>query len=258
MTTLIKKAVIAFAGRDGAGKSTLAKAVQEYFHKKGIPCRTLPFANELRLELNQVLRDNSVNLWEKPTPEWMRDLLKGWGGYKRSKNLNYWVEKWWEGVQNPDPSLSEIILVDDLRYVNEARFVKYLNGLIFFLDYRLPLKMGYELPAVKKIADQRLVITADRQDPGLLAKQVVLLAQEYQERVGVKFGCWPEKFQPSYAARQPFAAQGEPELSPESVPEPPSPSPAPAGVEELAAGLPPAVEPSAPEEPVADLAQKRS
>ncbi|WP_338442363.1 hypothetical protein VZG28_05160 [Synechococcus elongatus IITB4] len=147
--------VIAIAGNDGAGKSTVARSIRELIdpHRD---CVIRPLAESLREEIRQFVPP-TVDPWQKPTPEWLRDLLKGWGGLRRSQDPEYWIKAWVQGI-NLRESRPEIAIIDDLRYLNELNFVKERQGMVIFLDRQSRMKAGYELDELKRYADQRILV----------------------------------------------------------------------------------------------------
>lgn len=150
--------IVGIAGADGCGKSTLAGhllTTEGYY-----PVR-VPFAEQLRHEVQALLEqdgEQTVDAWQKPTPAWLRQLLRGWGDYKRSLQPDYWVLAWrgliqfWGTRHTPHELL---IIADDLRYVNEAEAVHNLGGTVIYLDdVAVPdHQLLHELLDVREMAD---------------------------------------------------------------------------------------------------------
>jgi hypothetical protein len=62
-----------------------------------------------------------------PYGKW-RTLLQWWGGeYRRSQDRKYWVKRLAERIQTDAP---EVALISDMRYPNEAQWVKEVGGFI--------------------------------------------------------------------------------------------------------------------------------
>ena len=165
--------VVGIAGTDGSGKSSLAEAVMSSVGDRLVGVRA-PFAEQLRHEIKELLdrdlRNNHripdgwmvdfspADPWEKPTPSWMRSLLRGWGDYKRSINPDYWVESWRGLVQFLDARKTPrelLIIADDIRYVNELEAIHNLGGVVLYLDdAAVPdHQLLHELLDVREMAD---------------------------------------------------------------------------------------------------------
>lgn len=155
--------VIGISGSDGCGKSTLAEAIIHRAGDRFHPVR-VPFAEQLRHEVRNLLADD-VDVWQKPTPPWLRSLLVGWGGYKRSINPDYWVEAWqgllqfW-GTRQTESEL--LVVVDDVRYRNELSAVQHLGGTVLYLDDagQPDHTLGHELVEVRSMADLGFTINS--------------------------------------------------------------------------------------------------
>lgn len=166
--------VIGISGPDGCGKSTLAEAIQTHAVAKGYPTYIAPFATQLRQELMDVMQaecdrnhphDTVPNPWEKPTPDFMRNLLRGWGDWKRTMDPDYWVESWVNRLavleeQNDNPRL--VVVADDVRYENEAMAVTFSGGTVLYLDdaSQPDHTLGHELVEVRSMADVGFTINS--------------------------------------------------------------------------------------------------
>ncbi len=174
--------VIAIAGADGTGKSTLARSLRELIAPH-CECVIRPFAESLREEVRQFLPP-TVDPWQKPTPEWLRDILKGWGGMRRNQNPNYWIDAWAREVNLRD-SPEEVAIIDDLRYYNEMGFVKGRQGMVIFYDRPSRMKMGYELDEIKPHADQRILADPDKKSYAS-STLVLHLVNDFRVRQGLQ------------------------------------------------------------------------
>lgn len=107
--------VIAFAGADEAGKSTLAKQFASALSSVGYNVAIKSFATALREELiaNGTLERDEA--YAKPTSAYTRRILTEFATARRAENASYWAEKLFED----DLSEYDIIIIDDQRYVNE-------------------------------------------------------------------------------------------------------------------------------------------
>lgn len=146
--------VVAIAGPDGCGKTTLAQLIEEQVSDR-YECFHINIADRLKVEIKSLLHSEATKtrqgmnflelnraFTDKPTPQWARHLMRGWGDYKRQVDPLYWVAKWKFTVahlelaydvdtNNTKPNL---VLCSDLRYVNELKAVHELGGVAVYLD----------------------------------------------------------------------------------------------------------------------------
>lgn len=111
------KRCILLAGDYGVGKSTLAKYLE-----KIIPNSVnLSFANKIREKLNQRLNIGD-DLYSKPSKEYIRYLIKGYGEYLKEKiSKDIWADL---VCREFFFSLSkDILIIDDFRFLDEYHFM---------------------------------------------------------------------------------------------------------------------------------------
>ncbi len=148
--------LIGIAGCDGSGKTTLAESLREIYGDKEKSVH-INFADKLKDEVAALLTfadtwkteyistDEGIEVYsdlvrEKPTPEWLRLLLRGWGNYRRSGDPKYWVNRWIDAVVDHkyqcDFELKQecFVVCSDVRYVNEAKAIHELGGTLLYLD----------------------------------------------------------------------------------------------------------------------------
>lgn len=117
-----KNICIAISGDYGVGKSTFANKLKNTLGDKAV---VLPLANGVRDKLHLSLGIPMTELHKKPTPPYIRDLLKGYGEYIKSLpgHQNYWCsmvqKKFSRNLINPG-----ILIIDDLRFWHEVEFFK--------------------------------------------------------------------------------------------------------------------------------------
>lgn len=134
--------VIGFIGFKQVGKSTAAKYLQETYGGVRINMKDALVA-EIKQNfpdlLEQIARtrdwdnglDRAIDDLFADKPPLMRALLQNYGTeVRRRDNNNYWVNKWTEEALKHHDSL---IVVDDVRFINEAEAVKALGGIIVWL-----------------------------------------------------------------------------------------------------------------------------
>lgn len=166
--------IIGFCGRAGAGKSTAAAAVDGYrlgfssalkwevfqaLRRAQAGARLAEFPglpgfvyDVLLLAVSQDLRDPFV----KPTQPTMRQLLQLWGTeYRRAQDEDYWVKRLDERLAGLPLNT---VTIDDVRFPNEAAWVKANGGLLIHIT-----RPGCDLSATeqKKHASENQVFMVD-------------------------------------------------------------------------------------------------
>lgn len=133
---------IGFTGNAGSGKTSVSKYIQNKFMEKYKNSYVLiiPFAKSLK-EFAKELG------WNGEKDEKGRKLLQLLGTEVGRKCIdeNIWVNKWKENVLNilKTIKLSNdihvryiLILIDDVRFDNEAKYLKELNSQLYMLSNR--------------------------------------------------------------------------------------------------------------------------
>jgi hypothetical protein len=122
--------IIALSGYAQSGKSTsvgMIKELRPWFKqvnfKDGLIAELKKnFANTLRL----LSEPYSVDEVFEVKPPHIRALMQEYGTeVRRGDNPNYWTEKWAQAIQGLDN-----VLVDDCRFLNEAKAVRDNEGII--------------------------------------------------------------------------------------------------------------------------------
>lgn len=141
-----KPLLIGLAGRAGSGKSTVANyLVDHHLYIEN------SFAHELRWEVQDAIDNpgyrpleseslimaagNLTDPWEKPTSPAMRRLLQWWGTeYRRTQDPHYWLK----ALRLPR---GELVVISDVRFNNEAYFLRHLGGIIWRIEGREDLSV---------------------------------------------------------------------------------------------------------------------
>lgn len=156
--------LIGFAGTDGSGKTTLAN---QWLQTGQGCCLHLNFADALRDEVSSALDMSRAEVYAKPTPDWLRLLLRGWGGYKRSLDPDYWTKAWSDRLASARFGYDYgrlSVVCSDVRYFNEATLITKLGGTIVYLsDAAKPLAglangEAHELARVRNLAAIEIAI----------------------------------------------------------------------------------------------------
>lgn len=117
--------ILGIAGKQKSGKSTLAAALARVY-----PVERTAFAAPLKRWADE--------LWPGLSKDAKRPYLQGFGQGLRELDPDAWVNYWRRGVEASDFFGRErapvLIIVDDVRFPNEAQAVKDLGGLLLRLN----------------------------------------------------------------------------------------------------------------------------
>lgn len=134
--------IIGFIGYKNSGKTTACNIV------RGLVSGVIQhnFKDALVAELGEMCRvydhcesRKEARAWEvsdlfKEKPPLMRALMQEYGTeVRRGDRDNYWVEQWLNGLPR---SGDNFVLVDDVRFINEAMAVKSRGGILIRLVRR--------------------------------------------------------------------------------------------------------------------------
>jgi len=115
--------LIGLSGKKRSGKNTVAKLIAT---AASVPVQEFAFADELKNEVCSLLHITRVTLEENK--EMYRPFLQALGVLRReSINADYWVNKVGVKILN---SSSEIVVITDVRFKNEAEFVRKCGGVV--------------------------------------------------------------------------------------------------------------------------------
>lgn len=116
--------IVGLIGYGRSGKDTLAAQLTEY--------KRLAFADALKREVGTMLKavGIEVDLHGEDKGAW-RDLLIYWGRKRRETDKHYWLKKVaYDIVRQPD----ERFVVTDVRYLNEAKWIKDHEGVLVYIN----------------------------------------------------------------------------------------------------------------------------
>lgn len=126
--------IIGLTGFATSGKDTFFTAINSLAKDMNLPEMTrFAFADELKRECDSFLIENvGISAWtsEKKSKEIIRPFLVTYGTHIRRKlDQNCWINKIKDSVENCIAN-NEIPVVTDVRYENEALWVKEQEGII--------------------------------------------------------------------------------------------------------------------------------
>jgi hypothetical protein len=155
--------VIGITGLAGSGKSTLAS---ELVHRMGGLSRTavLPFATPIK----NIVAGMGIPIKDKDTPcieaygQTPRDIMKAIGKLGRDVHPDFWVNVWLRNVANAH--WFNDIIVDDVRYPNEAAAIRGLGGWIINVTRPGVVQVDHETETQVIPWDMQIVNDGSHQD----------------------------------------------------------------------------------------------
>lgn len=154
--------IIGFSGAAQAGKDTACNILLAELEKcnPSINVVRYAFADELKMEVRNFCISqydiNPFNLSPKDK-ELIRPLLIFHGNIMRHFDEDYWLKKVIDKIERNEP---DIAIITDVRYENEARWVKK-NGALFHIEKTgQKIKDKFEaknIPVLKKMALDKIV-----------------------------------------------------------------------------------------------------
>jgi len=119
--------IVGISGKMCAGKTTLAKYLCKRF---GDAATIYPFAFELKSIVDDIARRLKLSGFDKRTPHG-RAFLQWFGQRMRAVYSDIWIEP---VARFADSNRDKIVIVDDVRFVNEALFVKSRRGVLIRVE----------------------------------------------------------------------------------------------------------------------------
>src|ERR1019366_6100180 len=113
--------LIGISGKKLTGKNTVARFISS---NTTLKCEEFAFADSLKNEVAQICKVSRDEL-ERNKPKF-RTLLQAWGVYRReSLGEDYWVKQL---IIKLLKSEAELALITDVRFQNEAGYIKEMGG----------------------------------------------------------------------------------------------------------------------------------
>lgn len=123
--------IIGISGYARTGKDTFGISLQRVLKTYKINCELIAFANILKEDLDVFLLDKfNISAFTKKDEEkfLIRPMLVAYGESKRNQSPNYWIDQIKEKVKN------KLIIITDVRYENEARWIVDNGGFLIHLN----------------------------------------------------------------------------------------------------------------------------
>jgi len=124
----MNRLIIGLSGYKGSGKDTICKMILPEF--ADVYAVRMAFADNLKQEIANICKLTLADI--EANKSLFRPMLQWWGtDYRRKycKNDNYWVDKLEEHLINN--TISRLIFITDVRYMNEVNLIKYYRGEIW-------------------------------------------------------------------------------------------------------------------------------
>lgn len=148
---LENKRLILLAGDYQVGKSYLAKSLERLL-KNSI---NLSFATNIREKLSKSLSIPADILYSKPTPDYIRQLLQGYGTYiKEYVDINYWCLCLYREFLSFQ---KDILIIDDFRFIHELEyFQQFFEKSDIIILYIGNESRNYDLEEIFSLSDIRV------------------------------------------------------------------------------------------------------
>lgn len=124
--------IIGIAGKKRVGKDTVCEIIRLLMEDSGRPVIRIGFADALKQEVSNAT-GHTVDYIEQHKDNF-RLILQGWGtDYRRHLHgNNYWINKCKDSIRFAiERHPSALIIVPDVRFLNEAEAIKKLGGLLW-------------------------------------------------------------------------------------------------------------------------------
>jgi hypothetical protein len=128
--------IIGFSGKMGSGKNYLAESIIAPFLKsQGAQVLTLAFADQLKIEVMTKYNLSYDDVFEKKTPE-TRAILQNEGteNGRDKRGSDIWIKYLSSWIQIFAARGVEHFLITDVRFKNEAEWIKQLGGILVKID----------------------------------------------------------------------------------------------------------------------------
>lgn len=155
--------IFGIAGVARCGKDTLGKHLILKLNKNSLPCINISFASALKTDLDSFLKEKlkiSAFTENNSEKELIRPLLVTYGTEVcRKIDQDFWIKKIDKKVKSSIEN-KIIVVITDVRYENEARWIKQNGGFIIHLSRmgQKPANFQEKVndPILKKVSDYKI------------------------------------------------------------------------------------------------------
>lgn len=155
--------IFGISGVARCGKDTFAKHLIFKLEKDGFPCLTLSFASAMKHDIDDFLKEKlnisafTTNNHEK---EIIRPIMVAYAtDVWRKIDPEVWIKKLEKKILNAIDN-KIIVVIPDVRYENEAKFIKQNGGFLIHVKRMGQKPANFEEksndPIVKKLADHKV------------------------------------------------------------------------------------------------------
>ena len=148
---LENKKLVLLAGNYQVGKSYLAKSLERQLTNS----INLSLANEIREKLSKSLSIPNDILYQKPTPNYIRQLICGYGTYiKEFVNKDYWCETLYREFLFSE---KDFLIIDDFRFIHELEyFQRFFEKSDIIIIYIGNESRDYDLEEIFSLSDVKV------------------------------------------------------------------------------------------------------
>ena len=128
--------ILGLTGYKQSGKDTVCNILRQYLASQCIATERVAFADALKLEASRVVAWPQAKMEQHK--EIFRPFLQWWGTdfRRRFYGEDYWIKRWQEAVL-PFSNYTGLIIVPDVRFVNEAKTITDMGGEVFRVSRHL-------------------------------------------------------------------------------------------------------------------------
>jgi hypothetical protein len=137
--------IIGISGYARSGKDTFAISLEKILKKNQIKSERIAFANILKKDVDDFLKQKfNISAFTKDDSEKLliRPVLVGYGEARRNQNPDYWIDQIKNYCNN------KLIIITDVRYENEAKWILENKG--FILNLSRLKKDGFPIEAANE------------------------------------------------------------------------------------------------------------
>lgn len=115
--------LVGLAGKKKSGKDTSFGIIKTIANTSGFTISRVAFADALKAEVAEMCGIGVEEIEKRK--DYFRPLLQWWGQYRRDVNPDYWIRMADAVIDDSD---SEIVVITDVRYLNELRYIHGWDG----------------------------------------------------------------------------------------------------------------------------------